>query len=108
MAFGSGGGLVDYKIRVDVSDAVTGFETLEAVLLRYLVLMRQMNLPEDQEKALIVISQMIVAINSARLAMKALMVESGPAGILFLSIGLMMSLTSGVQTVDTYLRSPKY
>ena len=85
------------------------WKDLEQVSLRYLTLMStRANLPEDQQKAITVLAQVAVAAYAAQLAVTSFMAATGPVGIAFAAMGLMMSGLSIVETADTYLRRPKY
>jgi len=80
MAFGAGGGLVEYKLRVDVSEAVEGFRELEEVVLRYLVIARRIGLPDNAEAAIQKIMQFIVAVRTLDITLKMFQAELGPIG----------------------------
>ena len=98
------------------TDAVTkkadgsteSFIKLEQVVLRLLVVLRSANIPEDAQKAIIVLSQIAVAARAAQIAVTSLMAASGPVGVAFAAIGLLMGASSGIISADAYLRGAQY
>jgi hypothetical protein len=105
--FGSGGEVV-FNLRIDTSGAESEvnslfdkFAKLEQIALRYLVIARRMGLPEDVERALSIISQLIVTIRQLQLTLSLLEGSMGPVGWALLGAGAIgTALTAGSVAMD--------
>jgi hypothetical protein len=80
MAFDPGGSFVDFRIRVDASEAITSISELNRLFTTYLSLARRTGLPESIVDALSRIYQLQAAIQALHRSILLLEVASGPIG----------------------------
>ena len=80
MAFDPGGSFVEYKIRVDTSEAATSGSELNRLFTTYLSLARRTGLPESIVDALSRIYQLQAAIQALYRSILLLEAASGPIG----------------------------
>jgi len=106
--FGAEGNIetITYTIRVDTSAVIDGFNQLEQVVLRTLILTHQMGLPEDIESALLLIQRTIIAVKTLHLAYTALM-ASTPVTLPFAFVSFMLATPTIMEPVSTFLEAPR-
>ena len=87
-----------------LTNTIESFNSVEQVALRYLTLLNRANLPEDQQQLITVLAQVAVAARAAQMAVTSFMMATGPTGILFATLGLVMAGVSGIESVNMYMR----
>jgi len=102
MSFGQAGGLVEYKLRVDTSEAVEGFRELEQVALRYLVLARRLGLPDDVNVAMSVAARAVVTMRQLEqtIRMLDLAMAGSPMGWAMFAATTAFTAISFVDTIE--------
>lgn len=84
-----------------IRDNLENFRQLERIALRYLALAKQMGLPEDVNRAVTSLSQLIVMIRMAQMSLNALM-SSNPYTMAIGIAGLIMTATSAGNVLEGY------
>jgi hypothetical protein len=80
MAFDPGGSFVEYKIRVDTSEAVANISELNRLFTTYVSLARRMGLPENIMDAIAKIQQLRITVQMAYRSIMLLETATGPIG----------------------------
>ena len=78
------------------------FKELEAVALRFLVIINRLNLPEDVEMILDMLARLLVMMRMVQMAMATSV--GGPTG---LAMGILSAAGAGM-TLSTFMQRPSY
>jgi len=71
---------ISFSLEVNVEDACREFRRLLAVAYRWMAIAERLGLPEDVQRQIQSLQNLIRVLNSARLAIRAFEMASGPIG----------------------------
>jgi len=102
MAFGSGGQLVEFSLKVDNTQAVESFRELEQVALRYLALSHRLGLPDDLDNAMAVAARAIITLRQLEMTIKTLdlAMAGSPMGWAMFAATAAFTAISFVDTIE--------